>query len=593
MSIRSRVVSMIILLAGVWGSTQAAMQTKYVVEPGDSLSKIAISYYGSALQWRPIYQANKDRISNPDVIMVGQKLTIPSMGDGQKPLEEQRSISVVTGTKYAPYVDKDLYRKGLTHQVVDVALNRGGYKPLVRYKDWGGMLDRVREGEVLAAFPFLKDPNRSGLRYSDRLTDILIRVFVTKDSDLAYREPADLNGHSVCKPEGFFTHDVSDLDVTIKRAASLEGCFTQLKRGQVDAVTANRFSAWTAVQKADNLSPKTFRIMPHPVHKGGLYLVTARGSQQGRKLLEDFNEALEVMKEQGYVNTVRTDQLERYQLRFGFANWQEKSLPDPHKSKGDDVRMVSGNQYPPFSDSDLKAGGMMTQIVRKALNRMGKGLSVDLMGWGEGKEKAAAGEFMGMYPYVSTRDRRQDFWVSESLYYMPVRIFIRHNYEGFPMEDGEPIYRAMFDVKGMTACKPQGYYIKDIAPHLSSNLIEVKRPESMQRCFEMLHNKEVDFVTANRYTGWGAADQADIPREDFELVNEPIIKAHLRLMVSKERGESGKQFLKAFNEQIKEMQRKGILKEMQESYQEYYVTHHGFPVRNMAEKQGGGGASAY
>ena len=49
----------------------------YIVQPGDSLSKIAKKFYGNANEWRKIFEANKDRISNPDMIQPGWALKIP------------------------------------------------------------------------------------------------------------------------------------------------------------------------------------------------------------------------------------------------------------------------------------------------------------------------------------------------------------------------------------------------------------------------------------------------------------------------------------------------------------------------------------
>ncbi len=43
----------------------------------DTLSKIAKQYYGSAGQWKRIYEANKDVIKNPDLIYPGQTFKIP------------------------------------------------------------------------------------------------------------------------------------------------------------------------------------------------------------------------------------------------------------------------------------------------------------------------------------------------------------------------------------------------------------------------------------------------------------------------------------------------------------------------------------
>lgn len=47
------------------------------VKSGDWLSKIAITYYGDMNKWPVIYTANKDKISDPNRIEVGQELVIP------------------------------------------------------------------------------------------------------------------------------------------------------------------------------------------------------------------------------------------------------------------------------------------------------------------------------------------------------------------------------------------------------------------------------------------------------------------------------------------------------------------------------------
>lgn len=50
----------------------------YTVVSGDTLSKIAKTYLGSANRYMEIFNANKNILTNPDQIKVGQKLTIPS-----------------------------------------------------------------------------------------------------------------------------------------------------------------------------------------------------------------------------------------------------------------------------------------------------------------------------------------------------------------------------------------------------------------------------------------------------------------------------------------------------------------------------------
>ncbi|MDE7044108.1 MAG: LysM peptidoglycan-binding domain-containing protein, partial [Acetatifactor sp.] len=48
----------------------------YVVQPGDSLWKIAGRFFGNGNYWRRIYQDNVDGIRNPNRLRVGQHLII-------------------------------------------------------------------------------------------------------------------------------------------------------------------------------------------------------------------------------------------------------------------------------------------------------------------------------------------------------------------------------------------------------------------------------------------------------------------------------------------------------------------------------------
>ncbi len=55
-------------------SAPEAASTTYTVQPGDSLSKIG-SHYG--VSWNAIFEANRDKLSDPDKIHPGQELVIP------------------------------------------------------------------------------------------------------------------------------------------------------------------------------------------------------------------------------------------------------------------------------------------------------------------------------------------------------------------------------------------------------------------------------------------------------------------------------------------------------------------------------------
>jgi nucleoid-associated protein YgaU len=49
----------------------------YVIQKGDTLSKLAKQYFGNAMDYPKIFEANREVIKDPDLIYPGQKIRIP------------------------------------------------------------------------------------------------------------------------------------------------------------------------------------------------------------------------------------------------------------------------------------------------------------------------------------------------------------------------------------------------------------------------------------------------------------------------------------------------------------------------------------
>jgi nucleoid-associated protein YgaU len=62
--------------AAAGGAPTPAART-YTVQPGDSLSKISKEFYGDANKYMKIFDANKDKLTDPDKVRVGTNLIIP------------------------------------------------------------------------------------------------------------------------------------------------------------------------------------------------------------------------------------------------------------------------------------------------------------------------------------------------------------------------------------------------------------------------------------------------------------------------------------------------------------------------------------
>jgi nucleoid-associated protein YgaU len=68
----------------------AATGGKVVVQPGNSLWRLARTTYGTGLRYTVIYEANKEKITNPDLIFPGQVFKLPTnSSDDQNPPAQQ------------------------------------------------------------------------------------------------------------------------------------------------------------------------------------------------------------------------------------------------------------------------------------------------------------------------------------------------------------------------------------------------------------------------------------------------------------------------------------------------------------------------
>lgn len=52
---------------------------RHVVSKGETLGKIAKHYYGDAMKYKNIFEANTDILKNPDLIHPDQELVIPNL----------------------------------------------------------------------------------------------------------------------------------------------------------------------------------------------------------------------------------------------------------------------------------------------------------------------------------------------------------------------------------------------------------------------------------------------------------------------------------------------------------------------------------
>jgi nucleoid-associated protein YgaU len=68
-----------VLLVEFLVSGCARRKETYVLQPGDTLSKIADRFYHDPARWRLIYDANREVLVAPDDVTAGETIVIPTI----------------------------------------------------------------------------------------------------------------------------------------------------------------------------------------------------------------------------------------------------------------------------------------------------------------------------------------------------------------------------------------------------------------------------------------------------------------------------------------------------------------------------------
>ncbi|WP_242649759.1 LysM peptidoglycan-binding domain-containing protein [Yoonia litorea] len=262
----------------------------YSVVSGDTLSQIA-SRAEVRGGFQRLFDANRDVLSSPNRIEIGQQLKIPC-ADGSLPSSgasaavveapaepapvtsaPSRPLRIATATGYAPFTDEDLPGGGMITRMVDRSMELGNPDQeydLIFINDWGSHLETLLPvGAIDMAFPWFKpDCDRvenlgpssayrcTDFNHSDAFYEIFVDFYTLNGSEYANAQSAsDLFGARICRPEAWFVFDLEALElvepnITYVTTVSQQGCIELLKNGEVDVMTYDALPAEEDIREA-------------------------------------------------------------------------------------------------------------------------------------------------------------------------------------------------------------------------------------------------------------------------------------------------------------------------------------------------------
>ncbi|KIC10700.1 ABC transporter substrate-binding protein [Leisingera sp. ANG-M1] len=312
----------------------AICDVDYVAQPGDTLFSIAETHYGNRERWTLVYYRNQKLLAGATVLP-GRKLFIPCVTGATAPdatplRQEKAELTLLTGSGYAPFTDRGLPGQGMVTELVNAALELAPSP--VSYSvswedDWSKhlfpMLDKK---EFDMGFPWLKpdceaEPGNErcvNFHFSEPVMTMPIMLFVRSDSGFGYQEDADVEGKTLCRPAGYFTHDLNRIGrrwldegkITLVQPKTPGDCFRMVAEGKVDAAAVNLFlGANTIVQEdlRDTVVP-----LEKPLSEEGLHVVISKRHWRGTTHLYRINAGLQKLRGSGRFEEIMSRHLELF-----------------------------------------------------------------------------------------------------------------------------------------------------------------------------------------------------------------------------------------------------------------------------------------
>ena len=215
------------------------------------------------------------------------------------------------------------------------------------------------------------------------------------------------------------------------------------------------------------------------------------------------------------------------------------------------ISLATGTKFYPYVDSKLPKNGWSSAIVQAVFEQMKIKHNVQIFPWYRVYELTKQHIHDGAYPYAKTTERQQDFYYSDPINYVPVKILLRKTITAKKIED----------LKKYTFCIPHGYVLPtDLIRVISKENTTSARTTS--DCLNKIKVGWADIVVYNRFNELSDSFKGDdLKWSTLKIASEPLF-----FIVSKTHPSSAK-IIESFNQGLHEITKNKTLEKINEQYE--------------------------
>jgi polar amino acid transport system substrate-binding protein len=227
---------------------------------------------------------------------------------------------ILTTGEWPPYVSEAMDGYGPLTAIVAAAFQEMGIVPRYDFYPWKRAEDEVRAGRAFAAFPYTQTDARKGeFDFSDVLYTVKAKFFYMKSAHpngIPFDKLEDLRGYRIGGLLGsWYDKQFAEAGLQVEYAADMEQTFQKLYLGRIDLAIEAEATCWAVIKKLYPDEVDKFGTLEKPLvdpaNPNELRLMVSRDYPKAAALMQQFNAALQTIKDNGTYQQI----LDQYGLK--------------------------------------------------------------------------------------------------------------------------------------------------------------------------------------------------------------------------------------------------------------------------------------
>lgn len=233
----------------------------------------------------------------------------PATPESTRVAASQDAVIMTTG-EWAPFTSETMDGYGFFTEIVTAIFEEMGRPPQYEFYPWQRAEQAVRDGEAWAAFPYSYNEERAEtFAFSDAVAESTTVFFYYKPhmEAVGWETLDDLQPYRIGGVLGYFYEGMlQEAGLTTDYASSEDLALQKLQAQRVDLVPMTPLVAWIQINELFPEEVDNFGTLEKPLAETTLHLMIRKDDPESVQLMEQFNAALQAIKEQGIYQEILT-----------------------------------------------------------------------------------------------------------------------------------------------------------------------------------------------------------------------------------------------------------------------------------------------